>query len=739
MKFILSIILFLLCGSAFSQLYNPQAPTTYGERVNRIQVLGTIWYPTGCGDPTGLNSTDMHQSAMYFDSCNHRVWVYDPKPKTWDSLHLSTTAGLNVIHNGGDNYAGNIRIGGLHDPNGQIFFEINGSAVLQFNLDTALFYTFQHIIGESAFDRYIRLPLLSSDAFRQFGTIYYNTITGKIRFNSASGGWKNLLSEGDLSGYSQVGHTHLIDDVIGLSDSIIGGVRIWQHWDDPAWIDSLSYFKIKNKPFIPSNTNQLVNGSDFIDHIKLLQYLQDSITFTTLPIPIGGGLISTLTAAGLDSLHIVGFVQTPGNFYYYGTNSVGSWGTNSLGIVPYYKLDTTGLGTLIKSLFSGSAPISYVNGLVSIAQANGSVDGFLSHTDWTTFNNKLSSIDTTDIPTFSAKVRSLFSASSPINYSNGAISLTGRVDYAHFNQGSSLSVLGITGNATADHASITAGTDHFVLRRLGTALGFGLLDSTNVPDVHSENYYNTKYLGSTGTNNANVGSGFRILKPSTQELKTFFILPSTVAIIDSTTNANALTIIINKAAADVNGYLDQADFVTFSKSVRTVASGSVSNAATLDIDLTSINASFESIEIELYDVLPATNGAFLYMRVSTNAGSTYDASAGNYHWGFDFDDEGTGGDAGSASATEIAVSGNGSGVSSTASAGNHFTIKAWNLGSSTFKPSFKYFGAYQNSSNVQFSLSGSGYRNAAQDTDHIRFLFSTGNITAKYIVTAKPL
>ena len=54
-----------------------------------------------------------------------------------------------------------------------------------------------------------------------------------------------------------------------------------------------------------------------------------------------------------------------------------------------------------------------------------------------------------------------------------ATNVTGDLPFSNLTQGSALSVLGVTGNATADVASIAAGTDHQVLRRSGTAMGFG--------------------------------------------------------------------------------------------------------------------------------------------------------------------------------------------------------------------------------------------------------------------------
>lgn len=53
---------------------------------------------------------------------------------------------------------------------------------------------------------------------------------------------------------------------------------------------------------------------------------------------------------------------------------------------------------------------------------------------------------------------------------------TGDLPFSRLAQGSALSVLGVTGNATADVASIAAGSDHQVLRRNGTALAFGAVN-----------------------------------------------------------------------------------------------------------------------------------------------------------------------------------------------------------------------------------------------------------------------
>jgi hypothetical protein len=59
-----------------------------------------------------------------------------------------------------------------------------------------------------------------------------------------------------------------------------------------------------------------------------------------------------------------------------------------------------------------------------------------------------------------------------VDLTNG---VTGDLPYSNLAQGSALSVLGVAGNATADVASIAAGTDNQVLRRSGTSVGFGAI------------------------------------------------------------------------------------------------------------------------------------------------------------------------------------------------------------------------------------------------------------------------
>ncbi len=108
----------------------------------------------------------------------------------------------------------------------------------------------------------------------------------------------------------------------------------------------------------------------------------------------------------------------------------GSGGVSSLnGNTGALTMDTNYISNFylkVRSGLSASGPLTFSNGTFSISQANGSTNGYLSSTDWTTFNNKLSSIDTSNISNFYLKVRSELHATAPLSYnsSTGTFSIS---------------------------------------------------------------------------------------------------------------------------------------------------------------------------------------------------------------------------------------------------------------------------------------------------------------------------
>ena len=124
--------------------------------------------------------------------------------------------------------------------------------------------------------------------------------------------------------------------------------------------------------------------------------------------------------------------------------------------------------------------------------------GDVTHTGTLTANKAVIGNGGADI-TVSAATGVAHLASGVLTGSNVDLTseVTGDLPYANLTQGSALSVLGVTGNATADVASIAAGSDNQVLRRSGTALAFGAVNLASSAAV----------TGNLPVTNLNGGSG----------------------------------------------------------------------------------------------------------------------------------------------------------------------------------------------------------------------------------------
>jgi hypothetical protein len=76
-----------------------------------------------------------------------------------------------------------------------------------------------------------------------------------------------------------------------------------------------------------------------------------------------------------------------------GTSGASTY-NNTTGVINVPNYTLAGLGGIAASFLSATAPISYNSstGVISISQANGTTNGFLSSTDWNTFNGKQSAL-----------------------------------------------------------------------------------------------------------------------------------------------------------------------------------------------------------------------------------------------------------------------------------------------------------------------------------------------------------
>jgi hypothetical protein len=284
--------------------------------------------------------------------------------------------------------------------------------------------------------------------------------------------------------------------------------------------------------------------------------------------------------------------------------------------------------------------------------------------------------------------------------------VTGDLPFANLTQIAGLSVLGVTGASTADVAAITAGTDHQVFRRSGSAVAFGSIDLSQAAATTG-----TLPVGSGGTGQVTEAEAIGELTQALTEDTTPDRQLDFAAVYDASADTGKKVALYNVAGSAV------------------LASGTISAAATLDIALDGLTQ-FKSFRLILRDIVPATDGAFPWARVSDDGGSTFEADASDYAWGYNEDElasvesktfTGDGAD------SEIQLSG---AVGSTSPEHCSFIIDFQNPHGTTLSKEFTWTGFKLDASAAKFGVTGSGLFVATDDITDIRFLFSTGNITS---------
>ncbi len=286
--------------------------------------------------------------------------------------------------------------------------------------------------------------------------------------------------------------------------------------------------------------------------------------------------------------------------------------SNGAGAAPTWTSGISGTNT-------GDVTLGTPNGLslaaqvLSLGLAGTSTTGALSSTDWNTFNNKLTTIDTSNIPNFSVKVRSLQSAGPGIAYDNstgvisntGVLSLNGATGNVFFPLGNitetGSSVLTITGGTSA---VIGAGAAFQVKQASGTQNGF--LSSTDWTT------FNNKADAASGwlvTGNAGTNSGINFLGTSDNKSLKFRTNNIQRMKIDSTTGnvaigqdtfdlANPERLVINAGVTtSVNAFFAKGSINSyFQMNIKNLSNGP---NATTDIVATADNGSETSNYVDL--------------------------------------------------------------------------------------------------------------------------------------------
>ncbi len=247
-------------------------------------------------------------------------------------------------------------------------------------------------------------------------------------------------------------------------------------------------------------------------------------------------------------------------------------------------ISITGFSQKVRSLFAATAPITYSNGLIGITQATTSTNGYLSSTDWTTFNNKQTALALGNV---TASDLTITGGTAAVIGSGLSIALaTVNANTGVF--GSTTLVPQITVNGKGLITAVASQTIAFPVTSVNTLTGAVSLGISNMNDATITTPTANQVLQYSGTRWINttpsyISSAITSLNGLTAATQTFATpgTSGTAPFWSSTASAHTLSIPFATAAGVTAGLLSNADYSTFNNKVGSISlGGNVVEAAT---------------------------------------------------------------------------------------------------------------------------------------------------------------
>lgn len=307
-------------------------------------------------------------------------------------------------------------------------------------------------------------------------------------------GATNFIVQG-ISAAALIGITHADNSIKGVFSTLNSGVNIGSETPHPVIFraDDIESARI-------ASDGKWLFGTNVNDNVNIVQ-VNGSIIATSLK-KSGGIATEFLKADGSVDSNTYYLASNPSSFISLTSLSSTAFGltyTNTTGVFSLTAgfeipttTDTTNWDTAyLNRITSATAPLSITSNVISISQASGSTNGYLSSTDWTTFNNKsntngtvtsVSGAGTVSGLTLTGTVTTTGSLTLGGTLSLTSLNVTTALGFTPVTNARTLTINGTTYDLTADRSwTIAAGIS--TLTTLGNSGPATLVGSTlNVPN-----------------------------------------------------------------------------------------------------------------------------------------------------------------------------------------------------------------------------------------------------------------
>ena len=168
-----------------------------------------------------------------------------------------------------------------------------------------------------------------------------------------------------------------------------------------------------------------------------------------------------------------------------------------------------------------------------------------------------------------------------------------------------------------------------------------------------------------------------------------------------------------------------------------LGSHTASNASSVDIgsglDLDAvIDGTYDVYILEIVSTTPTADSVNLFLRTSTDGGSSFAAASNSYGWSLVHMDEGISTVSGSNDGNDSEIQMNGDTIGNDTGESYNATVKIYDPANTSFNTLIRFEGVYVMATGNSSHFVGGGQRQAAESVNALRILCSSGNISGKF-------